>query len=389
LTARADDPSAVFYNPAGVAELEGLQLAGGLDFNNATDEYSSATAGGFFADHVIEFPPSLYLTWNDEERFGRWAFGLGLDTAEWYRVDWDPVFFPPRFNVRLSELELWQLHPVAAYRLNDEWSLGGGLRYLYGSSIQGVNAALGVEGSGGQVFPAEVVLDADANVDGYGFDFGTRYHSTLWGFGAVYRSAVDVEGSGDLSRGVRDAPLDAEAAANLAALLANAGRSFDTSLDLPWEMAVGFWFAPYPELRFELDAVLAGWSDFEQTFRGSTVDGTPLPRSTLQSGWDDTLSLRLAVEGEVTESILVSGGVALEPSPVPDDRVSPAWFRGDATVYGVGASFVFERVTFDLGYSLHDHDSVTVRGQEPDAPDVRGTYSSDDQVWSISARYRF
>ena len=36
--ARASDPSAVSYNPAGLSSLGGFQILGGLDFSNATDE---------------------------------------------------------------------------------------------------------------------------------------------------------------------------------------------------------------------------------------------------------------------------------------------------------------------------------------------------------------
>ena len=54
------------------------------------------------------------------------------------------------------------------------------------------------------------------------------------------------------------------------------------------------------------------------------------------------------------------------------------------------AEALFEDLTFDLGYSMHDHDSVTVTGQEPGGVlPVRSTYSSEDKVWSVSARYRF
>ena len=387
--ARADDPSAIYYNPAAIATVDGLQLAGGVEFNNATDEYASETAGTTRADHSIQFPPSVYLSWSDEERLGRWALGVGVDTPEWYRVDWDPVFFPPRFDVRLNDLKLWQLHGVVAYRASDEWNLGGGIRYVYGGQQLGFNAAQLVAGTDGLLFPAEIVVDGDADVDGFGFDLGAQYRSTLWGFGAVYRSAVEVEGDGDVGRGIRDAPLDPLALANLRAAIDASPNGFDATTDLPWEIAGGVWFAPYPELRFELDLVWAGWSDFEQTVRGRTLAGTPLPRTTVASGWDDTLSIRLGVEGDVSETIQLAGGVAREPSPVPGDRVSPAWFRGDAMVYAVGASFAFEKVTFDLGYSLHDHDDVGVAGQEPQDRDVRGRYTTTDQVWSVSARYRF
>ncbi|HEX2254700.1 MAG TPA: outer membrane protein transport protein [Thermoanaerobaculia bacterium] len=381
-TARAADPSAVYYNPAAITRLEGMQLQGGLDFSNATDEYESDTAGSFAADHSIQFPPSLFFTWKDDT--SPWAVGLGVDAAQWYRADWDPALFPPRFNTRLIDLELWEVHPVAAYDFANGWSLGGGVRYFFGSFEQGVNAVVETPGTGGVLFPAEIMIDADTDVDGYGFDLAAHFADTLWGFGVVYRTSVEVDGSGDVRRTIRDAPVDPVADAALRDQLPTTSAS--QGLDLPWELATGFWFSPYPELRTEIDLVYTGWSEFEQTFgprpAGATTD-------VQRSGWDDTISLRLGLEGDVTDRLALSAGFGWEPSPVPNARVDPAFFRGDALVYAAGLSYSFPQISFDLGYAFHDHDDVTVGGQEPGQPGVEGTYSSREQVWSASARWRF
>jgi long-chain fatty acid transport protein len=47
-TARASEPSALTYNPAAITKLDGFQVQAGLDLNNASDEYRSAT-GSFSA----------------------------------------------------------------------------------------------------------------------------------------------------------------------------------------------------------------------------------------------------------------------------------------------------------------------------------------------------
>jgi long-subunit fatty acid transport protein len=200
--ARADDPSAVRYNPAGLVNTEGWELQLGADFSNATDEFTvTSSATTFRADHSIQFPPSLYLTWSGG---GPWAWGFGIDAPVWYRVDFDPVFFPGRFQSRVADIELWEAHPVVAYDLGGGWSVGGGLRYLFGSFEQGINSSFAFGPDG---VPVEIFLDADTGVDGFGWDVGTQFRSVVWGFGATYKSGVEVEGSGDLvRRGARRAP---------------------------------------------------------------------------------------------------------------------------------------------------------------------------------------
>jgi long-chain fatty acid transport protein len=104
--------------------------------------------------------------------------------------------------------------------------------------------------------------------------------------------------------------------------------------------------------------------------------------------WDDTVSLRLGAEGNVTDAFMLFGGVAMEPSPVPDDTVEPGFPKGDALVYGLGFSYSFPAISFDVGYSYHQHDERGARGQEPQRPNVSGTYSGDEQVWGFAVRWR-
>jgi len=376
--ARADSPFAVTYNPAGITELDGVQIEGGLDFSNATDEYTTAGGETFRADHSIQFPPSVYLTWSDNERLGNWALGLGVDTQTWYRADFDPVFFPRRFFNRLNELELYQFHPVIAYRLNEAWSVGGGLRYQFGVTTWGRNQVIEDPDSPLQ---AEIFIDSEADVDGFGADLGVQYRSTLWGFGALYRSKVELEADDRFTLAVRDASTPAFEA-EVDGILAGAGKSFDVAVDRPAELNFGVWFAPYPELRFEVDLAYVQWSEARQTFTGPFLIPNPGSLNVdLIEDWDDTLSARLGVEGDLGDFLTLSAGLAWEPSPVTATIAS--WPRGDALVYAAGASFNYERVRFDLGYSFHDHDGADEAGA------LGGTFTADEQVWSASARYTF
>jgi long-chain fatty acid transport protein len=384
-TARADDPGAIFYDPAAITHLPGLQLQAGLDFNNATDNYESSTAGKISAAHIIDFPPSVYVTYNSD-RLGPWAFGLGVDTPYWQKVNWDSVFFAPRQLARRMELYLFEVHPVAAYRIDDHWSVGGGLRYDFGSFKQGVNTLPREFDLDGTPFTTEVLLDSSSNVDGLGFDAGVHYTTAVWGWGAVYRSAVTVNGGGDLARSARDLPADSALSQALTAQLVKSPIS--QSVHLPAELRGGAWIAPYPELRLELDLAYQAWSDFEQSVGGSGAPGAPV--SIVQrGGWDDTVAIRLAVEGDVTDAVTLYGGVAFEPTPVPKSRVDPGFSRGDATVYALGVTYNFPQISFDLGYSRHQHASVGSDFQELASPGVSGTYTARDSVWSASARWRF
>jgi long-chain fatty acid transport protein len=382
-TARASEPSAVTYNPAAITHLDGLQLQAGLDFRQVETEYSSAT-GTFGSKHIIDFPPSVYLTWKPKS--GPLAFGLGLDAPIWYKNLWEPRLFPGRFLQRDVEVTLFELHPVIAYDLGAGWSLGGGLRYVAGDLEQNDNVLVSVPFQG-LVLPVELERNASAEVDDLAWDVSLHYAAPSWGLGAVYRSQVDLKGDGDASYEPRDlivpgleAPVRQRFADGSARL----------TFELPREIRGGIWFAPYPELRIELDTAWQSWSSLESTAVTYSPDRVgDGPTIQTRRDWDDTMALRLGIEGNITDAVLVYGGVAQEPSPVPDGTVEPGFPKGDAMVYAFGFGYSFPAISFDVGYSYHKHDERGARNQEPQHPNVSGSYAGDEQVWGFSARWRF
>jgi long-chain fatty acid transport protein len=382
-TARGSEPSALTYNPAAITHLPGLQLQAGLDFDNATNDYNSST-GSFTAKHIIDFPPAVYLTWKAHE--SPIALGIGIDAPFWYKTNWFPALFPNRFSERQFELTLFELHPVLAWDLGEGWSVGGGLRYAYGNLKQGDNRGVTVSVGGQTPGSAEVVRDAEADVDGTSWDLAVHYADSSWGWGAVYRGAMKVKGNGDVNYTVRDAATPAIETVLRGQLPSGSTRQ---SFEIPREVRTGLWVAPYPELRMEFDVAWQSWSSLDQTsitYSPATVIGGNV---TTPRGWDDTYNLRLGVEGNITDAFLVYGGVSYEPSPVPAETLLPDFPRGDAMVYALGASYDFPQVSFDLAVSLHDHDSQQTGIAEPLHPGVRGSYSAKDKVWAFSIRRRF
>jgi long-chain fatty acid transport protein len=382
-TARGSEPSALTYNPAAITRLPGLQLQAGLDFSNATTDYESST-GSFRAKHIIDFPPAVYVTWKAKE--SPLAFGVGIDSPFWYKTDWFPALFPNRLLSRDFELTVFELHPVVAWDLGEGWSVGGGLRYDYGGLKQGDNRRLLIvtntlSGS------YEVERNADADVDGFSWDVAVHYADPSWGWGAVFRGPMRLKGNGDVKYTLRDLSTP-----ELERVLADryAKGSTRQSFEIPRELRTGVWAAPYPELRIEFDVAWQSWSSIDDT--AITYDPQPvpeLPTVVTRRDWKDTYNLRLGIEGDITDAFALYGGVSYEPSPVPAKNLLPDFPRGDAMVYALGASYSFPKISFDLAYSLHDHDSQRAGLAELGHPGVRGSYSSRDKVWSASVRRRF
>jgi long-chain fatty acid transport protein len=390
-TARASDPSALTYNPAAITKLNGVQLEAGLDFNNPTDDYKSAS-GSFDSGHIIQFPPTVYLTW--KEKGGPFALGLGIDSPFFYSLEWFPRLSPTRFEARHTQVWIYEVHPVLAYDLGDGWSVAGGFRYGFGTLDRDVNGleSLTVGPSPGPVAPVtvEVQRNASAHVNGLGWDASVHYAAPSWGWGAVYRSSEDLKGDGDVKYRPLDVPTEVPGLGGVLQTTFAKGRVHQ-SFEIPQELRGGIWYAPYPELRIELDASYQDWASFGPT--NTTYSPNPfqpgVSTETIPRDWKSTTNLRLGVEGNITDTFLLFGGVAREQSPLRSETIVPDFINGDATVYAAGFSVEFPQISFDLSYSYHAMDKINVTHQELLNPGRTGTYSSRDQVWGATVRWRF
>jgi|SRR6185369_14074622 len=384
MTARSTEPSALTYNPAAITDLPGVQLQVGLDFSNSNNHYDT-TSGTYTTHHIIDFPGAAYVTWKSKST--PLALGFGVDAPFWYKVNWLEANFPNRLLKRQFELTLFEAHPVVAWDLGEGWSVGGGLRYDYGTLIQGDNRRVGFAFPGFSPTLVEVERQAEAKVDGLSWDAAVHLSRPNWGWGAVYRGEMKVSGTDSVDYTPRDIANPA-----LVPLVDNAlpsGRARQ-EFEIPREVRTGLWVAPYSELRVELDVAWQNWSslnDTSVTYSPNTLGDGPTVRT--PRDWKDTFNIRLGFEGDITDELVAYGGVSREPSPVPAHNLLPDFPRGDAMVYSLGAGYNFPHISFDLGVSYHQHDGNRTSIAEPIPPGSTGSYRANDKVWAFSVRRRF
>ncbi len=150
-TARAQDASTVFTNPAGMTRLDGTQITlgaqvlyGGFDFSidpgtspalggsNGGTPIGWFPGGGFFASYSVS--PDLKLGFASTGNFG-----LALK----YDADW-----VGRYYVQEGTLIGVSFLPSIAYRVSPQWSVGGSLNVMYGKlkNQVAVNNVVGPDG---------------------------------------------------------------------------------------------------------------------------------------------------------------------------------------------------------------------------------------------------
>jgi long-subunit fatty acid transport protein len=251
---------------------------------------------------------------------------------------------------------LTQMHAVAAFALDNRWSLGVGVRRLSGTLSETYSTDLATgRGAGGRGGTYLVVAErsATAKVAAWAADTSVSFRTAAWGLGAMFSTGADLFADADIQVTRLNAG-PAEAAARVAAstsyLVQEGARGL--GFDVAPELRVAGWMTPASGLRVELDVVRTFWSATDWYRPQESAQCGAGCRTNLPREWRDTLAIRLAAEHDLTERFQVTAGVAKEPSPLPSS-LEPRAPPGDARVYAVGGSVNFHRLSFDLGYSFH------------------------------------
>src|SRR5947209_10538311 len=124
----ANDPSAIFYNPAGITQLPGTQLMIGTSIVKLDSTFRSSTTGeNTHLEDQFLISPNYYIT----HRFGKWderlSVGLVVYTPFGIVIDW-PDNWQGRFDTTNARLRVTVYNPTVAYQVTPGLSVAAGIR---------------------------------------------------------------------------------------------------------------------------------------------------------------------------------------------------------------------------------------------------------------------
>lgn len=363
-------PAAIFYNPAGIAPLYGLQLnlgaavvvpEGGFKPADGGAKTSAVTSG-----HVL---PHVYASARLTELV---SVGMGVNAPFGLALTW-PSTSPGRAQVREAELRTLFVTPTVGFELS---------RWARGLSF----------GAGLDLVPASVRLIRDvpfgdavgsAALSGSAFGVGARagllyrpQRRPGWAFGLTYKSpvALHFEGEADF------------AAPPIYRPSLPPDGSGKTAITLPQSLMLGVSFRPTPEWELEVDGGWVGWSSYDR------LDIT-LPDGTIsrnERNWRDTGVLRAGTEYTFARRWTGRLGVIFDQTPVPTsalDFLLPDAPRFDLTA-GFGAA-LSPQIQVDVGALWVLPSSAKTADADPLSPPIKGTFNVEAWVFSVSVGMRF
>jgi long-chain fatty acid transport protein len=370
VTAVADSPSAVFYNPAGLAFQPGLGIEAGLTLIVPLASHRDPGSGETTdAEPDLFYPPSVYVSYLLPENI---AVGLGFFVPYGLGIAW-PEDWSGFQEVRSIDLQTFVINPTMAWSPLPWLAVGAGFGFV--RSV--VELERGIE------FVDETgSLRAGGGAWGFGANAGLllRFFKGRLGFGLNYRSDVRLDFKGRADFTVPEP---------FAALLED--QAVRTTLRLPHTLALGVSGKPVEMLTLSLDLTVTAWSSFEEfglTFPGD--EGKPEDEKLSQSearNWRNVYTVRLGAEvaPPPVPWLMLRLGLAYDKTPSPSNTLSPTLPDADRILVSAGAGFSLPKgFRVDVAYMFV---YFFERSSTGDA--FPATYNASAHLVGLSLGYRF
>jgi len=373
--AQADNPEAVYFNPAGITQLEGAQISLGVSSitPSATFE-SNATGSSTDAKKRTFYIPNFYATLKATDKisvgFATFAnFGLA---TEW-PSDWEGRYITGGTKAEIVTLTL---NPNIAFKVTDKLSLAVGLdiqkmeitveNKIYNSVFQ--------EGS------SQLKGDDWA----YGYNIALHYAITEnWKAGVSYRSKIKHEikdGTHNLNNLlVSDSPIT----------FMNFQRTGSADLTLPDILYIGTSYK-LNKFTFELDGQWTGWSTYDKLRVDYEQDSlsNKMPYIEKPKNWDDVWAIRFGAQYQLNDMLALRAGIIRDYSPIPDETLDPLVPSGDRWLYAIGFGLNFNKITLDFAYNYLDDEDRTFNNSVGNG--LTGKFKDvDAQIFGLNVTYKF
>lgn len=343
--AAADDPSTIFFNPAGMTELPGVQISTGgtlLFINSAqANEGSTRTqpgvpgqiaisgdSGGNPFDSTVPIPAFYASAHVGDSPI--WL-GLGVSAPFGLKLKYGSDFFG-RYDSIYSDLKTYNVQPSLAVKLSESLSIGGGVDLQY-ADVTLTNALPNLSAS---------TPDGHYSVEGddlsVGWNLGILAKAGKAQFGLHFRSRMKHRLSGTQTISGLVGSLSA----------ANATQDVESPLILPDIATASIAYRLTPHTRLMATARFYNWSVFRQ-LEIIPDGGTPLIK-TLR--YKDSWSLAMGAEHDLSPRLTLRGGAMFDKTPTNPDFLSTRIPDGDRTWLSMGATFdLTDHLSLNLSYA--------------------------------------
>ena len=367
--ARASDPSAIYFNPAGLGFQSQAEIYLGTTFilpqvsfyGPVADANDPAIKNQTKMVNQTFTPVGLYaacpLTDNIHVGFGVInPYGLG---TEW------PSDWVGKYNTTKVDLQTFYYTPTVAYKISDQLSIGAGLSIVTGSvKLQQEDIVISTD--------THVTIDMTSKT-AYGFTAGIQYKITPdISAGVSYRSSVKMNASGSADFNPQLSVVNV------------VNDDVTSSITLPATGFVGLAYKVSPKLEVEADYQYIGWSSYKQL----EIDFKNDPTKNVIAPKDYSNTYMIRIGGEYTmDDLKIRAGYLYDHSPVASAYVDPLLPDANRNGVNVGLGYQFTKnISADVSYMFLKFDQ---RQAVNTVDNFDGTYNALANLIGVSLGYTF
>ncbi len=324
--ATANSAAAVYYNAAGLTQLDSPEVVAGAYAIMLGLEADLDSGIHEEADNDWAILPQIYAAMPINDKL---IAGFGLNTPFGLATDWGQT---SQFRLLATETELTYATAwlVLGYELTDTLSIGGGIGIHHADLKFGrfVPVAPGVD------LPSEFEGDDEA----VSWTISTRWQPTeQHAFGLVYRSKTDFDLEGDFE---------------ITGAIASESASSDFMT--PATLGGGYAYTPCKEWSFEVNVEWVNWDELNSLNLSSDSTGT----TALPFNWDSNFIYSVGATRYFDNGWNVSAGYNFIENSIPDSNFNPG--VADANRHwlnaGVGRQYASFKWNFAYQYAFSDND---------------------------------
>ncbi|MDH3458431.1 MAG: outer membrane protein transport protein [Gemmatimonadota bacterium] len=375
------DGSAIFYNPAGIAGMEGATVSVGVTgiyaYGDFVDDYTGTKTD---LDNPLVPVPHAFVAYGITPQL---TAGLGFFVPYGLGTKW-PTTFEGRFNGYDNDLRSLYFQPTVAYQIHPMIAIGAGFDFVLGSVTLTQRVDLSEQGVPGQTVTfgnlgipyhtdfADAKLEAH-NATGFGGNVGIliKPHEAV-SIGARYLSRVKLDYDGEatfeqiptnivlppfnpisLALGfdpTQPLPIDPLLATQFADGAPLGEQTGDASITMPDQISVGIAVSPMPAFTLMAEWQWVHWALFD-TLRLDFGNLDDADDPVIVEDYKNTNGFRFGLEVMANDKLTLRGGYLYHQGAAPPETVTPLLPEGTRNEFTGGFGYRFsDRFSVDVAY---------------------------------------
>jgi long-chain fatty acid transport protein len=357
----ADNASTIFFNPAGMTMLPGIQLSAGVTGVGPSFKFSDNGSSGLLGTGgdggnagSWAAVPNAYLSWQVAPD---WFIGLGISSPFGLKTEYDSNNWIGKYQAIKSDITTVNYNPSLAWKVNDKVSLGLGFSY------QTIDAEMT------NMTPFGLYkLKGDDSA--WGWNAGALFTlSPAMRVGVSYRSAVSYTLAGDRSLGAASTAARADL------------KLPDTAILSVWQQVSDRWEAMG-------DLSYTRWNTLDN-LNIQYTSAAGVPRTDTETfGYDNSWRIAWGAAYKATDAWKVKFGIAYDKTPTTNGDRSARVPDNDRIWFSFGGQWnggAYGKI--DAGYAYLYLKDPSIDQTKVFAPGVtstlRGSYSDSAHILGV------